>query len=252
MSFLVALRKEWTEQWRSYRFLITAAVFTFFGLASPALAKFTPELLKLVPGIGDIASVIPAPTLADAVGQYLKNISQFGILLALLLSMGSVAQEKDKGTAAMILCKPLPRSAFLAAKVAALGLNFAISLLLAGAGAYYYTLLLFGPLDVSAWLGLNALMLVYLMVYAALTVCFSVISRSQAVAGGLGFAALVVLGGLGAFPTLGKYLPDYLLTWGGQMALSGGEPGWAALALSLGLIVAAGLAAWLIFRRQEL
>ena len=34
----------------------------------------------------------------DAVTQYIKNIGQFGVILALLLTMGAVAQEKDKGT----------------------------------------------------------------------------------------------------------------------------------------------------------
>src|SRR5512139_2034489 len=109
MSLLIAFRKEWMELIRSYRLLIVAIVLVFFGLASPLLAKFTPEIITLLPGGEDLSKLIPPPTVWDAVAQYVKNMGQFGILLALLLTMGAVAQEKDKGTAAMMLVKPLPR-----------------------------------------------------------------------------------------------------------------------------------------------
>ena len=49
MSFFVALRKEWLEQWRTYRLLVTGVVLVVFGLTSPLIAKYTPELIKLVP-----------------------------------------------------------------------------------------------------------------------------------------------------------------------------------------------------------
>src|SRR5713226_2620753 len=116
MLFWAALRKELLEQWRSYRALVVAAVLLGFGLLSPLSAKFTPELFRLLPNGAQIASLIPPPTLLDAVAQYLKNMSQFAVILALLLTMGAVSQEKERGTAAMMLSKPLPRWAFLAAK----------------------------------------------------------------------------------------------------------------------------------------
>src|SRR5438128_3043689 len=92
MAFWVALRKELWEQWRSYRLLIAAVVLGAFGLSSPLLAKVTPEIIRLLPNGDQIAGLIPPPTTLDAVDQYLKNMSQFAIILAILLSMGSVAQ----------------------------------------------------------------------------------------------------------------------------------------------------------------
>ena len=49
MNFLIVLRKELTEQWRTRRLLIVAAVLIVFGLGSPLLAKVTPEILRSVP-----------------------------------------------------------------------------------------------------------------------------------------------------------------------------------------------------------
>lgn len=251
MLFWVALRKELLEQWRSYRLLVVAAVLLAFGLLSPLTAKYTPELIRLLPNGDEIAGLIPPPTMLDAVAQYLKNMSQFIIILALLLTMGAVTQERERGTAAMLLSKPLPRWAFLAAKFVALGLTFAAGLLLAGAGAYYYTWLLFGPLDAGAWLAVNGLLLVYTLVYVALTLLCSVLARSQAAAGGLAFGLLIGLAVLGIIPQIGQYLPGELVNWAARL-MSTGASAWPALGVSLALIAGALAAAWWRFERQEL
>jgi len=251
MLFWAALRKELLEQWRSYRALILAAVLVGFGLVSPLTAKYTPELLRVLPNGDQIASLIPPATMLDAVAQYLKNMSQFVVILALLLTMGAVTQEKERGTAAMMLSKPLPRWIFLAAKFTALGLTFAACLALAGAGAYYYTALLFGSLGLANWVVVNSLLLVYALVVVALTLLCSVLVRSQAAAGGLAFGLFVLLSLPGALPQIGQYFPGQLIAWAGQV-IGGGPTAWPALIVSLALIGLALVAAAWRFERQEL
>ena len=252
MNFLFALRKEWLEQWRTYRLLMVGVVLIVFGLLSPLIAKYTPEIIKLVPNGEAIAQLIPTPTMMDSVTQYIKNIGQFGVILALLLTMGAVAQEKDKGTAAMMLVKPLPRVTFLVAKFTALVLMFAVAIALAGVACYYYTWLLFSALDVPRWLALNGLMLVFVLVYVALTLFCSVVTKSQAAAGGLALCLLFILGLTGSIPGLGKYLPGQLLAWGGGLMAGKADAFWPALWVSVGIIVVALIGARLIFERQEL
>lgn len=251
-TFWVALRKELMEQWRSYRLLIASVILIIFGLLSPLTAKYTPELLKLLPNGEAIAQLVPPPTAMDAVGQYVKNIGQFGVILALLMTMGVVAQEKDKGTAAMVLVKPLSRGLFLLAKLVALGLTFTTSIALAGIACYYYTLLLFQALDVKAWLTLNGLMLLFVLVYVALTLFCSTVTKSQVAAGGLAFGVLLVLAIPGSIPGIGEYLPNQLVNWGVSLMTGQTEAYWPAFWLSLGLILVAFISAWLIFERQEL
>jgi len=254
MIFWIALRKELLEQWRSYRLLIVAVVLLLFGgFLAPLSAKYTPELLKaLVPNGDEIVQLMPAPTAAVAVEEYVGNVGQFGVLVALLVAMGAVAGEKDKGTAALMLVKPLPRGVFLAAKFVALGFTFALSVLIAAVACYYYTMLLFEALDLSSWLALNGLLLLFVLVYVALTLFCSTLTRSQVVGGGLAFGSLMVLSALSALPTVGDYLPGQLLSWAGWLMNGGGEPAWPALWTSLGLIVAALIGAWRVFERQEL
>ncbi len=252
MNFFPSLRKEFLQLARTYRLLMLAIILVAFGLASPLLAKLLPEMMRLVPGGEEFVPLIPEPTLADAVTQYVKNTSQFGLLMALLLAMGAVAQEKERGTAVLVLVKPLPRSIFLLAKFVALALAFLLCLALAGLGGYYYTMLLFTAPDTWGWLAMNLLLWVYMLVYVALTLLASVLVRSQVAAAGLGFGALLLLGALGAIPGLGQYLPGQLATWGGALLADPMARSWPALWISLGLIAASLLAAWVVFRRQEL
>lgn len=251
-TFLVVLRKELLEQWRTYRLLVVGVVLTVFGLLSPLTAKYMPELIKLAPNGAAMALLFPSPTILDAVAQYLKNIGQFGVIMALLLAMGAIAQEKDKGTAAMLLVKPLPRAIFLAAKFAALALTFALSLTTAGIACYYYTGLMFGWLDITQWLAFNGLLLLYMLVYVALTLFCSVVTKSQAAAGGLAFCFLLILGLVGTIPGWGDYLPGQLLVWGASLMAGKTDAFWPAFGVSLGIIVAAFIAAWRIFETQEL
>ena len=252
MSFAASLRKELMEQVRTRRLLILAAVLLVFGLMSPLLAKYTPELIKMIPGGEQISLIIPKPTMLDAVAQYVKNVEQFGVLLALLMTMGVVVQEKEKGTAAMMLVKPLSRGGFLLAKFAALCLAFLGSLLLAGLGAYYYTVILFEAPDFGAWMGLTGLMWVQLVIYIAITLLASTLVRSQAAAAGIGFGALILFALLESLPGLGEYLPGQLIQWGVRLFSPDPVSAWPALGISLGLIAACLAAAWAAFSRQEI
>jgi ABC-2 type transport system permease protein len=253
MNFITVFRKEMMEQWRTYRFLIVAAVFAAFGLASPLLAKFTPEMLKAIPGVpAELLAAIPAPTVADAITQYVKNMSQFGILLALLVTMGVVVQEKERGTAAFFLTRPVSRETFLLAKFASLAVTFIISLFIAALGCWYYTYVLFEPLAWGPFLALNGLMLVIFLVYMAMSLLGSALARSQGIAVGLAFVTLIVIGGVGSLPSIGEFFPGRLFGWGETMMLGGTGTAWPAFWISVGIIVTALLVACIVFHRQEI
>jgi ABC-2 type transport system permease protein len=245
-------RKEMLEAVRSRRLLGVTATLFVFGAASPLLARLTPQILQLLPGAEAFAALVPEPSLADAVAQYLKNQSQFGILLAILTSMGAVVQEKERGTAAMVLCKPLPRWAFIAGKFMAIGASFLLALAVGAVAGYYYSEVLFGGLGLGRWLAANMLLLTWLLVHAAMTLLFSTLGRSQLVAGGGGFGMLAVLGLLGSVPGLQRWLPAALLGWAARLCLGGGGPAWPALVVSLALTFLSLIGACVALERQEI
>lgn len=246
------LRKEIIEQWRSKRMLIAGIVLLVFGMTSPLLAKITPELMRMVPGGENFITLMPTPTVNDAVGQYIKNVQQFGLILALLLSMGAVTQEKEKGTAGLMLVKPLGRGSFLLAKFIAINLTLLVGITAAGLGGFYYTLFLFGAPNPVGWLEMNLLLALFFAFIVALTLFFSTLVHSQAAAGGLAVGILILFSALGALPNLSHYLPGELVNWGAALALGLPLSAWGALGTSLALIAAFLFSAWLVFRKQEL
>jgi hypothetical protein len=146
----------------------------------------------------------------------------------------------------------LSRWNFIFAKLLALMVVFAASVTMAALGTYYYTLFLFEPMPVAPWLALNGLLLVYALVFVALTLFFSTLVRSQALAGGLSLAALAIMGVLGSFPGAGEYMPGHLAGWGITLMARAEGAAWPALWFSLGLILASLTGAWLVLRKQEL
>lgn len=251
-GFATLLRKELLEQWRTLRLPITAVVFLLVGLSSPLLARFMPEILEAVAG-DQFGLQLPPPTAADAVAQLHKNLGQFGALIAVLLAMGAVAVEKERGTAALLLSKPAGRAAFLAAKLVAIGLTLGVAVAIAAAGAWFYTLVLFEALPVGGTAASALLVWLTLFAWASVTFLGSTLTRSSVAAAGLGIVAIVVVGIVGAIPPLARYVPTGL--GGPARALALGTPTSDLLTpviATLVLIVATTGAAWLAFRRQEL
>lgn len=248
------LRKELLEQWRTRKALVVVVVFLLFGLTSPLLARFTSEMLKAVPGAEQFAGLIPEPKTADAVTQYVKNLTQFGFIIAILLGMGAVAGERERGTAAMTLSKPVPRWAYVLAKFDAQALVYLVALLLAGSAAWFYTGLLFEPgLAFGPFMLGNALLWVWLLAFAAAVLLGSAVGRTTVIAAGLGLLFSVVLLIGGAFPQATALLPAGLVAWISQLGIPDPQPanGWGALAGSIVLILFCLVTAVGVVERQE-
>jgi ABC-2 type transport system permease protein len=246
------LRKELLEQWRTARLPVVATVFLMVGLSSPLLARFAPEILNAVGG-DQFQIILPTPTAADAYDQLAKNLGQFGALIAILLAMGSVATEKERGTAALILTKPASRAAFLIAKIVAIATTLGVATAIAAAGAWFYTTVLFEPLPIAGFVAATILQWLALMSYATITFVGSTLTRSALAAAGLGVAALIVLGVASIVPAIGRYLPSGLGLPAHGLALGQAHvdvigPTIASAVMIVGLVAVA----WLAFRRQEL
>lgn len=254
--FIAATRKELLQQWRTKRVIVVAAVFAFIGLLSPLAAKFTPEIIRMVPGAEQFADLIPEPSIADVMAQYVKNLTQFGFMIAILLGMGAIAGEKEKGTAALILSKPMPRWAFVCSKFTAQTLIYVAGFAISTLCAFYYTWFLFGPVDVGAFMFSNLLLLAWFMTYVAVTLTGSALTRSVGAAAGVGLGGAVLLMLSGSLPWFGPLMPGGLVAWASQLGLgTSSDPVTAnggALAMALVVVVMCVLGAMAAFERQEL
>ncbi|HEY2916960.1 MAG TPA: ABC transporter permease subunit [Candidatus Limnocylindrales bacterium] len=246
--------KELFEAWRTRRLLIVVLLFLGLGISAPIVTKLLPDIIR---AFGSTAFIVdlPTPGVADVLDQLLKNTVQFGALAAILLTMGSVATERERGTAAFVLSKPVTRTAFLWAKLVALGVQFAVAIGLAVAGAWLYTLVLFQRPAIMGWVELAGLVWLSTMVYVSITFLGSVVAKSALGAAGFGFLGLIVLSLLSIVPNFGPWLPADLSAVAKSFALHEQSPDLdptTTILMSFGIaIVAVGLA-WWRFRRAEL
>lgn len=214
---IILLRKELLEQWRSARFIILLAVFLFFGIVSPLAARFMPEIVSSLAMEQNVVITMPEGTWQDSAQQFIKNISQMGVLILIILLMGSVAREKESGTADFLLVKPVSRNAFLLSKHLSAFIALIICL---GAGlgvAILYTRLFFGVFNVIYFIRMAGVLLVFLLTIQSITLFFSSILRSHIPAGILALAAVLLSGSLSIAGTAGKYSPSHLVTEAGSV-----------------------------------
>jgi ABC-2 type transport system permease protein len=246
--------KELLEAWRTYRLIVVALLFLGLGVSAPIVTKLLPDIIQAF-GSSAFQVEIGTPGIADVVQQFLKNVLQFGALAAILVTMGSVATERERGTAAFVLAKPVTRAAFLWAKLVAIAIVFAIAIGLAVAGAYLYTTLLFHRPPISSWIEMAAVAWLSTLVYVSITFLGSVVARSALGAAGIGFLGLIVASVLSIVPNFEAWLPAGLSPLAESIALREVSPDLdpvLTISVSVGIVAVAMLLAWLRFRRAEL
>lgn len=251
---LANLSKEFLYLWRTWRIVIISAVFLVFGILSPLLTKFTPQLLSAVEGAEMFADLIPEMTLVDSFNSHIETMTQFGFIVVILVGMGAVAGEKERGSAGLVLSKPLSRAIFITSKFISQAVLYLLAVLIAFAAGYYYTRILFGDFQVGVFLSINALLLLWVLVFASVTLLGSTLGNSTGAAAGFALGGSLLLILMGSLPNIGALLPNGLLGWASQIASDSTEiaSSWGSVALSLVIILVCLVSALGVFERQEL
>ena len=236
MSGITALiRKEIKEQYRTHRLIIVGAIFVLFGIGTPLLLKFLPEILKLS---GENLQIIyTPPTAVQSFTEFAGTIGQVGIVVAVLFGMGMVASELRSGTAVMTLSKPINRAAFVTAKLIAVSLTFLLALTVAASCCFLYTIWLIEGASIGTFVQLYLLLALFLIFCLAITVLFSCLFKNSLAAGGLAITVIISQTMLSGIPVIGDYLPGKLLGWGTGIVSGLGQSYWWAVGITVVLIV---------------
>jgi len=240
-------RKELSQQIRTHRLMIVAVVFFIFGLGTPLMLHFLPDLVP-----AEEMFELPEFTAADAVQGYIDTFGQVGLLAAILVAMGAVAKERESGTAAMTLSKPISTAAFVVAKLAALASVFLVAVIVGGIGCYVYTLVIFGDPGAGNFVLASAIGGCYLLVCLAATLMFSSFFRSQMAAGAVALVFLLTLTMTAGLSVMKDYSPGALLNWASALSRGDATNPWGALAGSFWFIALSLLVGWRVLCRKEL
>lgn len=210
--FFTLFKNEMAEQFRSRKLVVMLFVFVFFGILSPVTAMFMPDIIGSISESQNIKIIVPEPTWLDAVAQYLKNITQMGSFILIIVYMGIVAKEKENGIMVFLFVKPLSRKAYMLSKFAAATTSAFISMSAAFIFSAFYTALFFDGFNILAYATLNLLMLLNIVTIMFIVILFSSLFKSQIVAGVMSFVTYLIISLASQVGSLGEFLPSGLLT----------------------------------------
>jgi len=248
--FFILLKKELREQLRNSKLLVVLAVFFFFGIVSPITAMFMPDIIAGISDSQNIQIEIPEPVWQDAVSQYLKNITQMGSFILIIVFMGIVSKEKESGSLIFLIVKPVSRSVFLHAKYSSVAITALAGMLIAYLSSSFYTFLFFDRFDLLAFSKINLMMFEYVLSVLVITVFFSSLFKSQILAGVLSFASYLIFNLLSQVESLGKFLPGGILTQTNNV-LSESPIDYTVFVSSLAIMILCIFISSIVFKRWE-
>jgi ABC-2 type transport system permease protein len=246
------LEDEVLAAWRANRFLLVSGLFVAIGIVAPILTRYLPDISRALGGpeveIG-IADTGPA----DVVDLLARILGQVGAVVAVLLTMGSIAGERERGTLAATLARPVAPAALVLAKAVAASMVLAVATVLAVLAAWLYSSLVFGGQALIPWLQLALFVWLWLVVIASITVLGSAVAPSMIGAAGIGVVGLAVLWLAADVPELNLRMPTGLIEVARAAALEESspdlDPGFTVV-ISLAVIATALALAWLRMRRE--
>ncbi len=106
--FIVMVQKELLELVRSYKLLWVPLVYLLLGIMQPVSTYFMPVILEQAGSLPEGTVIeIPKPLGSEVLAQTLQQFGTLGVLVLVLVCMGTVSGERNNGTASLILVKPI-------------------------------------------------------------------------------------------------------------------------------------------------
>lgn len=253
MQLFTLIKKDLTEQWRTKKILILVVVMLFSAIASPILAKIMPELLKSI-SVQGLTINLPEPTYKDAIDQFIKNVSQIGLLVMVFVVAGAMTDEKNRKTLEIVMTKPVPRGLFVFSKFAAYFISISAIFAVSSVVFYQYTVMTFTTFDFANFWIMTKCILAYILMVVSFTIFASTAVKNSIVAGGIGFVFYVLFGVIvSMIESIKDFSPNIIMSSYQEIAKSGWNDNLTGPLIMIVIVIAISIAlAMTIFKHQEI
>jgi len=210
-SYIAFTKKEFCENFRTYKFFIMISVFLLLGMMNPITAKITPQLLKSFMPAG-MNITVAEPTALDSWAQFFKNVPQMGLIVLVIIFSGIMANEFSRGTLINMLTKGLSRRVVILSKFTMAVIVWTLSYIVCFVVSYAYTAYFWSSYGIRN-IGLSVFCLwLFGILLLAIIMLGGVLFKNSY--GGLLFTGglVVVLMLLNIVPVLQKYNPITLVS----------------------------------------
>lgn len=148
MQWTTLFQKELLENWRNKKWIWVPLVIILLSIMDPISSYYLPQIIDAVGGMPE-GTVFEIPDYApqDVVLMTLSQLNSLGVLVVVLISMGTIAGERKSGVSELILVKPVSYKNYITSKWVSYVLLVWVSLFLGVCMSWYYINLLFGSMD---------------------------------------------------------------------------------------------------------
>ena len=210
-NYIVFLKKELMEFVRTKKFLGLTAVFFFFAITSPLLARYMIEFLTALMPAEDAHMLlnVPDPVWIDSYRQFYSQMTQIGALAVTVLFMGAISYEKQQGTADLVITKGLGTISFVLSKFTLIALAILITMIVSVLIVFGYTAVLFDEAGNLGQVLTGALLygLFFIFVVSIILFCSS-FAKTAAISALFSFLLYILFTSFGSLPVIGRFLPS--------------------------------------------
>lgn len=207
MQWKTLFKKEMLENWRNYKWIWVPLVVILLAIMDPITTYYLPLIIESVGGLPDGAVIeMPTPLPRDVIMMSLAQLSSLGVLIIVLMMMGTISGEIKSGVSELILVKPISYLNYITSKWASFLLIVWISLSIAMLTSWYYINLLFGEL---AFLSLLQVILFYglwLTLVVTLAIFYNTLVQTPGLVAALTIITIIIM-------SIITNIFDHLLTW---------------------------------------
>ena len=240
-------RLEWLRLVRTRRWIALVAVFLFFGLVGPFVARYASEILNRLGGELEGATIIlPPPQPVDGLARFSSNAAQVGLVVAVVIAAGALALDAKPEMGIFLRTRVASVRDLLWPRYVVSAGAIAGSFLLGALAAWYESVVLIGDLPAGGVLTGIAYGVLYLLFVVAVVAAAA--GRARSVLGTVlaSILVLVLLPIVGIVEAVGVWLPSHLV--GALTAIPGGVDATEYLQAAVVTVIASAIALWLAVR----
>jgi ABC-2 type transport system permease protein len=204
-------RLEWLRLTRSRRGAVLIAVYVFFGLVGPLLAKYMAQIAAYASS--GVTIVVPAPKPGDGIVNFVSQGSQTGMIVLLVIAAGAFSFDARRGLAIFYRTRVSRPFALIWPRFVATAALAVTAYVLGTAAAWFETTVVLGGLPPGQVLAGAAVEAVFLVFAIAVVAAAGTFGRSTLATAGISIGVLLlVLPVAGVVTSAAVWLPTKLLT----------------------------------------
>ncbi|PAV28125.1 ABC transporter permease [Virgibacillus profundi] len=256
MQWSTLFKKEMLENWHNKKWIWVPLVIILIAILDPISNYYLPQIIESVGGVPD-GTVIELPefTPAEVVMMSLGQFSSLGVLIIVLMSMGTIAGERKSGVSELILVKPVSFKNYITAKWAALLVIVWGSLFIGMLASWYYTNLLYGELSLTALLQIVFFYGLWFMLVISLSIFYNTLFKTPGLVAFLTIITIMLMSVITqVFAHVLEWSPNNLSSHIFEMLMTDSIPsdliGSAIVTIAISIILVA--ASILTFKNKEL